>query len=71
MEKVLRMVGETALRVSRRRLVEFLPKQRFGCVSRRNLGRLGMAAGRWDNMGRVAVADAMVKVVWMGSRGAR
>ena len=61
MEKVLRTVGETALRVSRRRLVEPFPKVRTCCVSSESLGRWGRAAG-WAIKGSEAV---MVR----GSRG--
>jgi hypothetical protein len=45
------MVGETALRVSSRRLVEPFPNVRTGWVSRRSLGRWGRAGGGWDIMG--------------------
>jgi len=61
LEKVLRTVGETALRVSSRRLVEPLPKVRDCWVSRESLGRWGRAAG-WGIKGSEVV---MVR----GSRG--
>lgn len=65
MEKVLRAVGETALRVSRRRL-EPLPKVRTWCVSRRREGRWERAGCRGVNMGSWV---AMMCVG--GSRGLR
>lgn len=56
-------MGETALKVSSRRLVEPLPNVRTGWVSRRSLGRWGRGrAGWWDIMGSEA---AMAR----GSRG--
>lgn len=54
MEKVLRTVGETALKVSRRRLVEPFPKVRTCWVSSESLGRWGRAVG-WAIKGSEAV----------------
>jgi hypothetical protein len=54
LEKVLRMVGETALKVSSRKLVDFLPNTQFCFVSRRSLGRCERAGVRC-NMGRVVM----------------
>jgi hypothetical protein len=61
LEKVFRTVGETALKVSSRRL-EPLPKVRIWWVSICSFGRWGSSTGadgcRWGNMGSEAMMEA-------------